>query len=231
MDNDITDEDLQLGEHLSSLEAGQLDVPAQVCEFSQNTLQEIFNDDYQWQSQFQSQQMNDKYVQCLNKHFRHDLFRGKQLDVITAIVEKRRDNLVCMATGYGKSLLFQLPSVFLNGITLIISPLISLMQDQVLSLQQNNIPACYLGSAQQDKFIDEKIIAGLYRLVYACPEFFDQGNGQNLLKRLKDQLTLVAVDEAHCVRYFCCFLLIILILMPHCFPANGATIFGLVFEN
>eukprot|EP00058_Branchiostoma_floridae_P010770 XP_002596258.1 hypothetical protein BRAFLDRAFT_65989 [Branchiostoma floridae] len=74
-----------------------------------------------------------------------------QWKIVRSILKERRDNCCIMATGYGKSLCYQFPSVYTGGTTVVISPLISLMEDQVLGLKVANIPACFLGSAQKDK--------------------------------------------------------------------------------
>lgn len=134
------------------------------------------------------------HFQCLQNIFGHNEFRPMQWKVIRSIIEDKRDNCCIMATGYGKSLCFQFPPVFSNGMALIISPLISLMQDQVNSLNLVNIPACMLGSAQANKSIEIDIIRGDYRIVYASPEYMS-GAGSALIGKLKDKLTLIAVDE------------------------------------
>ncbi|XP_074084393.1 bifunctional 3'-5' exonuclease/ATP-dependent helicase WRN isoform X2 [Macrotis lagotis] len=137
-------------------------------------------------------------VICLKTYFGHSSFKPMQWKVIHSVLEERRDNLVVMATGYGKSLCFQFPPVFVDGIGIVVSPLISLMEDQVLQLQMSNIKACFLGSAQSDNVI-QSVKAGQYRVVYITPEFC-LGN-MDLLKQLDADLgiTLIAVDEAHCV--------------------------------
>nr|CAD7463015.1 unnamed protein product [Timema tahoe] len=116
--------------------------------------------------------------------------------------EQKRDNCVIMATGYGKSLCYQYPAVYSEGLTIVISPLISLMEDQVLSLEVANINACMLGSAQTSKSETiNNIFSGVYRLVYLTPEFCAGEGGQRLLQDMikKIDITLVAIDEAHCV--------------------------------
>ncbi|XP_036621021.1 Werner syndrome ATP-dependent helicase [Trichosurus vulpecula] len=137
-------------------------------------------------------------ILCLKTYFGHSSFKPMQWKVIHSVLEERRDNLVVMATGYGKSLCFQFPPVFLGGIGIIVSPLISLMEDQVLQLNMSNIKACFLGSSQSENVID-CVKAGEYRVVYITPEFC-MGN-LALLTRLNADLgiTLIAVDEAHCV--------------------------------
>lgn len=158
---------------------------------------------------------NAEHIKCLQNCFGHNNFRPLQWKVIRSIIEDKRDNCCIMATGeaepskilsiiifkqklvktgYGKSLCFQFPPVFANGISFIISPLISLMQDQVNSLNLVNIPACLLGSAQTNKAIVEDIIRGDFRIVYASPEYVSS-MGSYLIGKLKDKLTLIAVDE------------------------------------
>lgn len=151
----------------------------------------------------------------LKAHFGHDKFRPMQWRIIAAILN-RQDNFAVMATGYGKSLCFQYPPVFMDGVGLVISPLISLMEDQVriffywltkflmiflqvLSLNVSNIPACFLGSAQTDKQVLRDVFKKKYRLVYLTPEYITGELGDRLLHELRDDLTLIAIDEAHCV--------------------------------
>uniref|UniRef100_A0A8D0SAV7 Bifunctional 3'-5' exonuclease/ATP-dependent helicase WRN n=1 Tax=Sus scrofa TaxID=9823 RepID=A0A8D0SAV7_PIG len=139
-----------------------------------------------------------KQINCLKTYFGHSSFKPVQWKVIHSILEERRDNVVVMATGYGKSLCFQYPPVSVGGIGLVISPLISLMEDQVLQLEMSNISACFLGSAQS-KNVLEDIKLGKYRIVYLTPEFCS-GN-LDLLQHLEANIgiTVIAVDEAHCI--------------------------------
>lgn len=138
------------------------------------------------------------HLDCLKKFFGHSDFRPTQWQIIRSVMEDRRDNCVIMATGYGKSLCYQFPAVYLGGITVVVSPLISLMQDQVLALTIANISACLLGSAQSNKNIESEILNYDYRLVYMSPEYISVG-GLELLRRLGNAITLIAIDEAHCV--------------------------------
>ncbi|XP_042637133.1 Werner syndrome ATP-dependent helicase [Orycteropus afer afer] len=125
---------------------------------------------------------NAEQVTCLKTYFGHSSFKPVQWKVIHSVLEERRDNVVVMATGYGKSLCFQYPPVYAGKIGFVISPLISLMEDQVLQLEMSNIPACFLGSAQS-KNVLEDVKLGKYRIVYITPEFCS-GN-LNLLKQLE----------------------------------------------
>ncbi|NWS63750.1 WRN helicase, partial [Chunga burmeisteri] len=141
---------------------------------------------------------SESHITCLKMYFGHSSFKPVQWKVINSVLEDRRDNLIVMATGYGKSLCYQFPPVYTGYTGIVICPLISLMEDQVLQLTMSGIPACLLGSAQS-KNIKECIKAGQYRVIYMTPEFC-LGN----LKLLQDLdqtigITLIAVDEAHCI--------------------------------
>lgn len=143
---------------------------------------------------------SEDHLRTLRTYFGHTAFRPMQWKIIRSILEDRRDNCVIMATGYGKSLCYQFPSVFTGKTAVVISPLISLMEDQVRSLAASNIPACLLGSAQQNKSaVMDGLDSGNYRVVYITPEFAEEC--LPLLQRLDDRVgvTLFAVDEAHCV--------------------------------
>ncbi|XP_062349152.1 bifunctional 3'-5' exonuclease/ATP-dependent helicase WRN isoform X4 [Cinclus cinclus] len=140
----------------------------------------------------------ESHIMCLKTYFGHSSFKPVQWKVINSLLEDRRDNLVVMATGYGKSLCYQFPSVYTGRTGVVICPLISLMEDQVLQLTMTGIPACFLGSAQS-KQVRDSILGGQYRVIYMTPEFCS-GN----LKLLQDLdrsvgITLIAVDEAHCI--------------------------------
>ncbi|NXX29520.1 WRN helicase, partial [Nicator chloris] len=140
----------------------------------------------------------ESHIMCLKTYFGHSSFKPVQWKVINSLLEDRRDNLVVMATGYGKSLCYQFPPVYTGHTAVVICPLISLMEDQVLQLTMTGIPACFLGSAQS-KQVKDSIRGGQYRVIYMTPEFCS-GN----LKLLQDLdqtvgITLIAVDEAHCI--------------------------------
>uniref|UniRef100_A0A8C0IFL0 Bifunctional 3'-5' exonuclease/ATP-dependent helicase WRN n=1 Tax=Bubo bubo TaxID=30461 RepID=A0A8C0IFL0_BUBBB len=140
----------------------------------------------------------ESHITCLKTYFGHSSFKPVQWKVINSVLEDRRDNLVVMATGYGKSLCYQFPPVYTGYTGIVICPLISLMEDQVLQLTMSEIPACLLGSAQS-RNIKECIKAGQYRVIYMTPEFCS-GNLE-LLQDLDQTIgiTLIAVDEAHCI--------------------------------
>ncbi|OLQ81064.1 ATP-dependent DNA helicase RecQ [Photobacterium proteolyticum] len=137
--------------------------------------------------------------QILQDVFGYQAFRVGQQEVIEAIAEGR-DSLVIMPTGGGKSLCYQIPALMRDGLTLVISPLISLMKDQVDQLKANGVAADYLNStmsreAMQDTY--RAMQSGEVKLVYVSPE---RVLTRDFLERLYDMpLSLVAVDEAHCI--------------------------------
>ncbi|MDB2686291.1 RecQ family ATP-dependent DNA helicase [Mariniblastus sp.] len=132
-------------------------------------------------------------------NFGLDGFRPGQDLVIEAILSGR-DTLCIMPTGGGKSLCFQLPTIAREGVTIVISPLIALMKDQVDSLLQRGIPATFINSTlsldqQQSRIAD--MVGGKYKLVYIAPERLRSGSFMRSVQRTKIQL--LAVDEAHCI--------------------------------
>lgn len=137
--------------------------------------------------------------QALRGRFGLKDFRPGQRDVIEAVLAGR-DVLCVMPTGGGKSLCYQLPAVVVPGLTLVVSPLIALMKDQVDALTQRGIRATLLNStidpAVQAQRMAE-IEAGLYDLVYVAPERFRGGRFTNLMARVRP--SLLAIDEAHCI--------------------------------
>ncbi|XP_055371257.1 bifunctional 3'-5' exonuclease/ATP-dependent helicase WRN-like isoform X2 [Condylostylus longicornis] len=146
-----------------------------------------------------SNEIDSQYIKCLKENFGHNNFRPMQWKVISSVMLDKRDNCVVMATGYGKSLCYQFVSVYLNTITVVVSPLISLMEDQVLSLTISNIKSCLLGSAQKTKSILDDVLEFKYNLVYCTPEFLTGSLGREFLLKLSPKLSLIAIDEAHCI--------------------------------
>ncbi|XP_037076328.1 Werner syndrome ATP-dependent helicase homolog [Pollicipes pollicipes] len=140
------------------------------------------------------------HLATLQKYFGHLQFRAKQWDIIWRVLNGACDQLAVMATGSGKSLCYQYPAVHRAGLSVVVSPLISLMEDQVLSLQLSGIAACLLGSAQtRSGEVMRDLRRGKYRVLYITPEFAVEN--MQFLQELVDSagVTLVAVDEAHCV--------------------------------
>ncbi|MFT7644731.1 MAG: ATP-dependent DNA helicase RecQ [Candidatus Paceibacteria bacterium] len=135
----------------------------------------------------------------LKKHFGYDEFRPLQKEIIERVLA-REDCLVLMPTGGGKSLCFQLPTLLQEGLTVVISPLISLMKDQVDALTQNGISAAYINSSLSRDEIDDivtKVKNGDIRLLYIAPERLSVPNFQELLHTLP--IGMFAIDEAHCI--------------------------------
>ena len=114
-------------------------------------------------------------------------------------VMQGRDQLVVMATGGGKSLCYQVPPLALNMPAIVVSPLISLMQDQVMALEARGTKACYLGSAQSDRQVEVDAWAGKYSFIYITPELAMSRIQALSNLRSRFGIALVAVDEAHCV--------------------------------
>ncbi|WP_289117640.1 DNA helicase RecQ [uncultured Dubosiella sp.] len=135
----------------------------------------------------------------LKKQFGYDTFRPGQEEIIDAILAGQ-DTLAIMPTGAGKSLRYQIPALMLPGITLVVSPLISLMKDQVRSLNQNGIRAAYLNSTlTPGQYAKALALAqrGEYKIIYVAPERLESAS----FLRFVDQadISMVAIDEAHCV--------------------------------
>ncbi|MDO5546630.1 MAG: DNA helicase RecQ [Eubacteriales bacterium] len=141
----------------------------------------------------------DSKHEVLNRYFGYTEFRGAQEELIDAVLAGR-DVLGIMPTGGGKSLCYQIPAIILPGITLVISPLISLMQDQVLALKTAGIPAAYLNSSlslEQQSLVFRNLRQGRYKILYAAPERL---LGEGFLSMAREvPISLVAVDEAHCI--------------------------------
>lgn len=141
-----------------------------------------------------------KTVQSILKsYWGYDSFRPQQLAVIEAVLEKK-DTLALLPTGAGKSICFQVPTLLEEGICLVISPLIALMQDQVKDLQSKNISAIALGGHLSEEAQAEVMAAakrGKYKFIYCSPEKLAQKQFQEDLVQVK--ITLFAIDEAHCI--------------------------------
>ncbi len=138
-------------------------------------------------------------IELLKIHFAYNSFRPGQEKAIDAILAGK-DTVVVLPTGGGKSLIFQLPSLVLEGVTLVVSPLIALMKDQVDSLERVGIPATFINSSVSLSETAQrlaKLKAGAYRLVYIAPERFYNTAFVAELKNLK--IALFAIDEAHCI--------------------------------
>ncbi|MBB6669637.1 DNA helicase RecQ [Cohnella nanjingensis] len=135
----------------------------------------------------------------LRQYFGYDSFRKGQESLIGAILNGR-DVLGVMPTGAGKSICYQVPAMLMPGVTLVVSPLISLMKDQVDALNAAGIPATYINSSLSARETNDRlrdIYEGQYKLVYIAPERLESERFRGLLRQIR--VPLVAVDEAHCV--------------------------------
>jgi ATP-dependent DNA helicase RecQ len=140
---------------------------------------------------------------ALKQYFGYESFRPGQQEIIAAVLSQR-DVLAIMPTGGGKSMCFQLPAVVQSGITLVVSPLVALMQDQVATLTNNGIAATFLNSTltRDEKWErTQAILNGTMRLVYAAPESLFAEKFLTFLDRVQAEvgITAFAIDEAHCV--------------------------------
>ena len=147
---------------------------------------------------YESGELVDKY-QVLERYFGYTAFREGQQTLIDGILTGK-DVLGIMPTGGGKSICYQVPAMLLPGITVVISPLISLMRDQVLSLKTAGVPAAYINSTlsgTQLQTVLHNLQAGKYKLLYVAPERLEYPGFLSVVSKLR--VSLVAVDEAHCV--------------------------------
>lgn len=138
---------------------------------------------------------------ALKKYFNIDSFRGKQEEIITRLTSSNSaHSLVIMPTGAGKSLCYQLPGLLLDKGTLVLSPLISLMKDQVDALKAKNIKAEYINSTVTKKDRDKRLedfIYGKIQFLYITPERFSNEDFRLKIKRA--DISLLVIDEAHCI--------------------------------
>lgn len=135
----------------------------------------------------------------LKKYFGYDEFKEGQEKIILGVLNGR-DSLGIMPTGGGKSLCYQLPAILLEGITIVVSPLISLMKDQVDSLKEMGISGTFINSTLSDYDFNnrlEEIKEGKYKIIYVAPERLNTYSFINLLRDIK--VSMVAIDEAHCI--------------------------------
>ncbi len=137
--------------------------------------------------------------QTLRRYFGHEDFRPGQEPLVDALLSGR-DALGVMPTGAGKSMCYQVPALMLSGVTLVVSPLISLMADQVAALKAAGVPAAYLNSTLTPRQMDlalERAAQGAYKIIYVAPERLETPSF--LRFAMNAPISLLAVDEAHCV--------------------------------
>lgn len=146
--------------------------------------------------------MSSTPLQILSRVFGYERFHPLQERVIDHVM-RGFDALVLMPTGGGKSLCYQVPALCSEGLTLVISPLVSLMKDQVEMLRANGVSAAYWNStqnAEESREVWDLLIRGALKLLYVSPEKLFGGGNQDWLSRSK--ISLVAIDEAHCISFW-----------------------------
>ena len=137
--------------------------------------------------------------ETLQKYFGHEAFRPGQEVMVNALTH-HRDALGVMPTGAGKSMCYQVPALMLPGVAIVISPLISLMADQVAALKSAGVPAAYLNSSltpRQMELAMQRARQGAYKIIYVAPERLETPSFQAMAQSMP--ISLLAVDEAHCV--------------------------------
>ena len=141
----------------------------------------------------------NKIFEVLHKYYGYNSFRKGQYEIINNILNKR-DTFCILPTGGGKSICYQIPALLFNGVTIVISPLIALMKDQVDNLKSNGINAEYINSTQSLESIDsimERCRKGEIKLLYIAPERLENEFFKRKLRKLN--ISQLAIDEAHCV--------------------------------
>lgn len=139
------------------------------------------------------------YITTLKKYFKFDSFRDNQLKIIKSVLVKKKDVNATMFTGAGKSLCYQFPAIHKNKVSIVISPLIALMNDQCIKMSDIGVPAvCLNSTACGKKQIMNDILDNKYRLVYITPE--SAVHYENFFRKLSvnDLLVMIAIDESHC---------------------------------
>ncbi len=135
----------------------------------------------------------------LKKYWGFDDFRPGQDEVVKSVFAGKH-TLVLFPTGGGKSLCYQVPATVLEGITLVISPLVALMQDQVFQLKEKGVPATFVNSTISRAEVEQRLINarnGMYKLLYCAPERLETELWQNMMPDLS--ISMIAIDEAHCI--------------------------------
>ena len=143
--------------------------------------------------------MITKKTETLKKYFGFDTFRENQESITQALIDGK-DVLALMPTGGGKSICYQLPALLMKGTAIVVSPLISLMKDQVGGLRTNGIPAAFINSSLSPAVtaqVENDFVNGALKLLYVSPEKLISASFFSLLQ--KGNINLFAIDEAHCI--------------------------------
>lgn len=146
-------------------------------------------------------EMKEKCEKILKNVFGYDHFRPQQFEIIQSVLDGH-DTLAIMPTGGGKSICYQVPALVFSGITIVVSPLISLMQDQVTALNENGVNAIYLNSSLEwEDYLEsvKQLKRGEIKLVYVSPEGLLTERMQSILHECEVPVSCITIDEAHCV--------------------------------
>lgn len=145
-------------------------------------------------------QLKSEYDKILNKYFGYDALKKEQFDIINKVVNEKRDIMAILATGFGKSICFQMPHLITGKSVIIVSPLIALMTDQKSEMEKRGIPVCVLNSTNKDKTHEkQKILHGKNKIIYITPEYLEFCEDFITELNNNDAICLVCIDEAHCV--------------------------------
>ena len=145
----------------------------------------------------------EEWNRCLKHNFGHSSFKDYQIPIIDGIIRQKKNLLVIMSTGRGKSLSYQFPPVYLEKTAIVISPLKSLISDQTLNLRSKGIEAeMVMSSHPLTAAITKKIVDGVVRVIYTTPETIK--TRPELVEAAREHLCMVAIDEAHCISQWGC---------------------------
>ena len=145
-----------------------------------------------------------KVLDCLKNVFKYDNFRNQQENIINTILYEKRDVFSIMSTGHGKSICYQIPALVTNKPCIVVSPLISLMDDQMINLKNRGINSCTYNSTMsstQKKLVYNNIMNNEYKVIYFTPEMITSEYVRDMLLELNKNIgiSVIAIDEAHCV--------------------------------
>jgi Werner syndrome ATP-dependent helicase len=146
--------------------------------------------------------MTDIYDTTLQQYFGYDKLKDLQKNVIKTIIEDKNDVLGVLATGYGKSICYQLPFLILNKPIIVISPLLALMEDQKINLEEKNIPVTCLNSNMSTKIKEyekNQILEGEYKIIYIAPESVNGLRDFIVTLYKEHDMPFIAIDESHCI--------------------------------
>ncbi|ARF09083.1 DEAD/SNF2-like helicase [Catovirus CTV1] len=141
-----------------------------------------------------------EYNKILKEYFGYDSLKQEQYEIIDKVINKKKDVMALLSTGFGKSLCFQLPFLITGKCVIVISPLISLMKDQQSQMEKIGIPVCVLNNTNKNKTGDKlEILNGVSKIIYITPEYLEYCDDFIVDLADNDMLCLMVIDEAHCI--------------------------------